>query len=336
LHVKLTETKILEFFHRILQCVHDLHMNNVLHRDLRPSAFVLKEGKLYITNFFNAILLNNQTIENNEVVSKNTNYRAPENLRQNYDYTKKSDMYSLGVLLYKLTFGELPNRKTVIKKLNSLGTDQSKLLRKLLEEDPNLRLSSTEALYYLDQNISRSLSDIKSNPLEQIKLSFAIFRVKMDFLMKFGNYLYLNKNIGETAPMMHYIVMKKAYLITKSFKEHFNTLKKLTETDSLWQAYEDFLKGIERESLTHLISFQNTLENGIDVSKYLDLKRDLESLDNFSDFESLHRSIIVPLINYPKEPVIAKMCTELCNTFTENERAGVFTRANKSLIKLES
>lgn len=329
---KIPENQSLELFRRILECIKDLHTNNTLHRDLRPSAFMFKGGKLYITNFFNAIVLNNPEIENNEVVSKNNHYKAPENIKKNFDYTKKSDIYALGVIVYKMIYGELPNRKTVISKLSNTNTDVARLLRKLLEEEPDLRLSASEALYFLDQNTSKSMDDSKIRPAEQIKLSFDNFRQKMDFLMRFGNFLYLNKNIAETAVMMHYLVMKKAYLLTKSFKEHFSALKKTADADSSLQAYEDFLKGIERESLTHLISFQNVLNNAVDVGKYYDLSKDLESLDTFANFEGLYRTIITPLMNASKEVSLDKMCQELCKTFTENERAHNFNVFNKPLI----
>lgn len=333
---RIPENKSIELFRRILQCINDLHVNNTIHRDLRSSAFLFKKGELLLSNFFNAILYNNPDMPNKEVISRDNYYRAPENLKQDYNYSKKSDMYSLGVILYEMIYGELPNHKTVLNKLAAVNTESAKLIRKLLEEDPDLRLSSTEALYYIDQNIARSQADSKINSSDKIRASFDNFRQKMDFLMRFGNFLYLNKNIGETAPMMHYMIMKKAYLLTKSYKESFAGLKNNAEPNPAWQAYEDFLKAIERESLTHLISFQNSLNNEIDIKKFNELSKDLESFDNFANFEELNKSVISPLMNSPKELSVDKMCHELCRTFVENEKIQNFTNFIKPLIIMGS
>lgn len=329
---KIPEAKSLEFFRMMVQCVNDIHINNILHRDLCPSSFIFKNGKICITNFFNAIMINNTEIENDEVISKNHNYRAPENLKQNYNYTKKSDMYSLGVILYKMIYGEFPNRNNIRVKHDHINAEYFNLLTKLLEDDPNLRLSSTEALYYIDNNLSKRLNEHKFDANNRIKNGFNNFRNKMDFLIRLGNYLYLNNNIGETVSMAHYLVMKKTYLLTKAFKDFFVSLKKNADSSITWQAYEEFLKGIERESLTHLISFQNTLSNSIDSSKYYDLSKDIESLDNFANFEHLCETIIIPLIEKCDGNSLDKIGHDLFSTFVKNEKAQIFTDFDKPLI----
>ena len=166
---------------------------------------------------------------------------------------------------------------------------------------------------------------------ERVRASFDNFKRKMEFLLRFGNFLYLHRNIGEVSSMMHYIVMKKTYLLTKAFKEHYVSLKRNADPHPCFQAFDDFLKGVERESLTHLISFQNVLSNSVDAGKLAELSRDLESLDNFAHFDALRVSVIQPLLNIPKELSIDKLCTELCMTFVENERSHSFADFGKEL-----
>ncbi|GFE86830.1 serine/threonine-protein kinase [Steroidobacter agaridevorans] len=92
--------------------VHYVHQHLMVHGDLKGgNILVTKDGVLKLLDFGIAKLLNasadaSQTIVNN-VVAMTPAYASPEQIRGE-SITTASDVYSLGVLLYKLLAGALP------------------------------------------------------------------------------------------------------------------------------------------------------------------------------------------------------------------------------------
>ncbi|KAH0476012.1 MAG: hypothetical protein KVP17_004264 [Porospora cf. gigantea B] len=108
------------FFH-ILKGLHEMHQGFVLHRDLKPSNVLLhcepwRGGETCcwakLADFGTATGLDMPS--NREGFTGTMEYTAPELLRTDADgvfdqaYGAASDIYSLGLVLCQLTFGELP------------------------------------------------------------------------------------------------------------------------------------------------------------------------------------------------------------------------------------
>lgn len=104
-----TQSEVKCLMLQLLQGVHYLHANRVLHRDLKTSNLLLSnKGELKICDFGLACSLNNsrQSIRNTGTVVT-LFYRAPELLLEAKSYSKPIDMWSVGCIMAELFSREL-------------------------------------------------------------------------------------------------------------------------------------------------------------------------------------------------------------------------------------
>lgn len=176
---QLQPQEIFSYFRDITSGLAYLHAANYIHRDLKPSNCLLHEerGKtICLISDFGEVQAEN-------VVRKSTgstgtiSYCAPEVLRQDVttgrygNFTAKSDIFSLGMILYFMCFGRLPYQaaNTIHEELEDIDTLRAEitdwkgfkderrerpelpselytLLKQLLALNPNDRPSANEVL----------------------------------------------------------------------------------------------------------------------------------------------------------------------------------------------
>ncbi len=125
----------LTLFRKVCEAVHYAHQNLVVHRDLKPSnILVTAAGEPRLLDFGIAKLLNPElavgSLEATETWHRvlTPNYASPEQIRGDL-ITTASDVYSLGVLLYRLLTGCLPYRLTgrSVQEIESIISDSEPL-----------------------------------------------------------------------------------------------------------------------------------------------------------------------------------------------------------------
>lgn len=88
-----------------IACAHDSY---IIHRDIKPqNVMILDDGRVKITDFGIAMALNNNELTQTNSVMGSVHYLPPEQASGSGS-TIKSDIYSLGILMYELLTGKVP------------------------------------------------------------------------------------------------------------------------------------------------------------------------------------------------------------------------------------
>jgi len=159
----------------ILRGLAHIHQNNIIHRDLKlENILVAKDLSIKITDFSIALLDGEKSDLN--IINKfvgTLEYVAPECLK-GQPYSVRSDLYSVGIIFYKLLTGEFPFEGQSISdsiELKSLGKFKA-IDPKIIDEIPRIEdflariLGNTPELRFANaQEAEEELLKI-SNPKE--------------------------------------------------------------------------------------------------------------------------------------------------------------------------
>lgn len=86
----------------------DAHANGIIHCDIKPHNVLLtKTGKVKVTDFGIARAINSSTVIDKESILGSVHYLSPEQAAGD-KITEKTDIYSLGIVLYEMLTHHLP------------------------------------------------------------------------------------------------------------------------------------------------------------------------------------------------------------------------------------
>ena len=91
-----------------MQCISSLkyiHDNNIIHRNITLTNIFMSENKIIKLGDFRFSFLS----KNENIQKKENPYKSPE-MKKNKNFDKKSDIYAMGVVFYKLCHFEFPNK----------------------------------------------------------------------------------------------------------------------------------------------------------------------------------------------------------------------------------
>ncbi|MDQ0253770.1 serine/threonine-protein kinase [Evansella vedderi] len=105
---KLHVQEAVQIMEQITSAIEHAHENHIIHRDIKPHNILLStEGIAKVTDFGIARAISDATITHTNSVLGSVHYLSPEQARGG-NVTYKSDIYSLGVVMYEMLTGEVP------------------------------------------------------------------------------------------------------------------------------------------------------------------------------------------------------------------------------------
>jgi len=99
--------KILKYMIQVCNGLMALHSRNIIHRDLKPQNILLDSNNIVKITDFDFIKIEQTGTQISQFIGTPV-YASPEHFISSYDLDIRSDLYSLGVILYELITGKLP------------------------------------------------------------------------------------------------------------------------------------------------------------------------------------------------------------------------------------
>lgn len=159
---RLTEIEVQCYIYQIVQALKYLHLNRIIHRDLKlGNLFLSDKMELKLGDFGLAAKLEFDN-EKRHTVCGTPNYIAPEILENKIGHSYEVDVWSLGVVIYTLIIGrppfETPEVKSTYKKIKMCAftfpehipfSDNARnVISKILQLDPSKRPTLEEILQH--------------------------------------------------------------------------------------------------------------------------------------------------------------------------------------------
>ena len=104
----LTLTEVIDIMTQLTDGISHAHESYIIHRDIKPQNIMIEDdGRIKITDFGIAMALNATQLTQTNSVMGSVHYLPPEQA-SGKGATVKSDIYSLGILMYELLTGNVP------------------------------------------------------------------------------------------------------------------------------------------------------------------------------------------------------------------------------------
>lgn len=288
---------IRDIFNKLNKALVVMNNNNIFHGDLKPEHILISEKdenniEFKFTDFFNF----------NSIIKKYSIYTAPEiqnSTKENNSFDIKSDLWSIGLILYELYFGKIPFEMEDIQKMKDKNykirlskadkeINFNDLIEKLLKINVNERISFND---YLNHNfwdkqknvqitspskrsmvgMSSDTDDNNNNNNEDSQGKEVIFKFKTNNLKKeLDNFAKNDLKNCEVFKYSGYASkksdLKDSYIMKWLGKLKFSNLNKMDLSENDFESIEG-LGSLELNLLIELYLNSNKIKNIAELSK---------------------------------------------------------------------
>lgn len=174
---------------QIASALETAHKNNIVHRDIKPHNIIITEdGVAKVTDFGIAKAVSNSTITAFGTTIGSVHYFSPEQAKGGYT-DAKSDIYSLGVVMYEMLTGRVPfdsdtSVSVALKHMqeppvppmeinDNIPQAVNDIILKAMEKEPMARYQTATAMI---RDLSRALKDPEGEFVEEENLDDGLTR----------------------------------------------------------------------------------------------------------------------------------------------------------------
>ena len=286
-----SEEKIMQYFYQICRGLQYIHSKNIIHRDIKSqNIFLMKNGKIKIGDFGIAKALTNT--KNNATTIIGTPYYFSPEIINGEPYNYKTDIWSLGVVLYEMCCLKLPFESNNIAQLsikimkgkydpipNKYSKNMANLIKNMLNIDQKLRPNINEVMqspllknYHNNKYANKSSKNLSSNkkPIINSYKSQYNFKINEQFLEQKQNERksLVNKNSNYKEKSCSPIIFKNKSCIENL---SLNNQKNNKQSDSLFELPKASNKNKTKKSnIFKRISTQNEMLPKVNLNEDID------------------------------------------------------------------
>ena len=184
---KLSLPEVIDIMKQLTDGIAHAHDSFIIHRDIKPqNMLILDNGLVKITDFGIAVALNSTQLTQTNSVMGSVHYLPPEQAAGK-GATFKSDIYSLGILMYELVTGKLPFKgenavEIALKQMKepipsvrdedeSIPQSVENIILKACAKNPKNRYENAREMYY---DLCKCLDEENAN-VEKLKYAYPEF-----------------------------------------------------------------------------------------------------------------------------------------------------------------
>ena len=349
------EKTIWSIFIQMVKGLNELHKKKIIHRDLKSAnIFLMKNGVCKLGDLNVAKVVENGLLR----TQTGTPYFASPEIWEDKPYSFKSDIWSIGCILYQMAGLKMPFQGKSIKEVyynlkniniqplpDIYSPDLMYMIKKLLKLNPEERPSTKEILE--DEIIKNRMKMIFENDNDLIDISLDINNFKkIKNKTKLINSIKVNNNQN-----LNYVLPQKNYVeneYEKILPQHENNINESTE-DNIpipKSNKREINQNINNMRTRNKIQRKNISFNEENQTKKKKLKKNVNSLNNIepaylpqiNEFDSKTPKILKKIIK--RECNSAKLRKDVNNNQNQNNFGEInnkYTRnANKNFHEKEN